>query len=157
LFSNISQDLFEENSMVNTANRKKRDAILIITDRESNNFCRTLALKNRKVRVGTFGDAKDEVTNCQADMILIDCAEDAEEGLKILRNNKYMCPNIPNIFITNISYKDLALRVFRSGARDFFRKPFNALELRNTIEGLLAVRQMSKEARRPFINTSDPL
>jgi DNA-binding NtrC family response regulator len=128
-------------------------AILIITDQGSGNFCRTSVLKNRKFRVSTFGKAKDELTNCQVDLILIDCDDDAEEGLKILRNNKSTCPNIPNIFITNINCKDLALKVFRSGARYFFRKPFNALELRNTIEGLLAVRQMSKETRRPFINT----
>ena len=138
--------------MVNTV-KEKRDAILVITDRESNNFCRTLALKNREVRVSSFGEAKDEVTDCQVDLILIDCAEDAEEGLKILRDNKSMCPNIPNIFITDLRYKDLALQVFRSGARDFFRKPFNVLELRNTVEGLLSVKQTSKETRRPFINT----
>jgi DNA-binding NtrC family response regulator len=139
--------------MVNAANKKKKNAILVITDRGSSSFYRNLALKNREVRVSTFGDAKDEVTNCQVDLILIDCDGNAEEGLKILRNNKSMCPNVPNIFITNISYKDLALKVFRSGARDFFRKPFNGFKLRNTIEGLLAVRQRSKETRRPFINT----
>lgn len=140
--------------MANTDNKKERDAILVITDRESNNFCRTLALKKRKVRVSTFRDAKDEVMNRQVDLILIYCAVDIEEGLKILRDNKSMRPNIPNIFITSISYKDLALKIFRSGARDFFRNPFNTLELKNTIEGLLAVRRISKETRRPFINIS---
>jgi AraC family transcriptional regulator len=42
------------------------------------------------------------------------------------------------------------LRAFKSGARDFFRKPVNLLELQETVDGILSARKSSRENRRPF-------
>jgi AraC family transcriptional regulator len=74
--------------------------------------------------------------------------------LRLLKENKNTCPNIPNIFLTDVSYEGVVLRAFRAGARDFFRKPVDVQELKSTVEGLLEAKKASRERRTPFIKAS---
>lgn len=142
--------------MANIADKKTTGIILIITDGGYNESSyQTLSFKNKKIKVHTFKNASDAVKDCKIDIILLDCTVDIEEGLKILRNNKSICPRIPNIFITDISHEGLVLKVFRSGARDFFRKPVNISELKNTVEGIIHIKKNSKEMRCPFLKASN--
>jgi FixJ family two-component response regulator len=53
-----------------------------------------------------------------------------------------------------VSLEGVVLRAFRAGARDFFRKPVNIPELKDTIEVLLSFRKSSQEKRSPFIKTA---
>jgi len=133
---------------------EKNGTILILTDGGFPEFYRIPFLKNKKVEIHNFQDTSDIVKHCHIDIVLIHCTADVEAGLNILRNNKAKCPHIPHIFITDIGYEGLVLKVFRSGARDFFRKPVNIFELKDAVEGLLNVKQLSREIRRPFLNIS---
>jgi DNA-binding response OmpR family regulator len=133
---------------------KRGGKVLFITDAEKEEFSGTLSFKNEKIEVHHFSKAPDAIKDCQVDLILLDCNADVEEGLKILKENKTSCPNIPNIFITDVSLEGVVLRAFRAGARDFFRKPVNIPELTDTVEGLLSVRKASQEKRSPFIKTA---
>jgi DNA-binding response OmpR family regulator len=135
-------------------NKQKSGIILVITDGGYYKSYHNFSIKNRKIEIHPFEEAVDAVKDCQVDLILLDCTVNLEEGLNILKANKTKCPAIPNIFITDISHEDLVLRVFRSGARDFFRKPVNFVELKHTVEGLLAVKTASKETRCPFISSA---
>jgi AraC family transcriptional regulator len=71
--------------------------------------------------------------------------------LRVHLSGKSSFPGIPNILLTNISFEGVVLRAFRSGARDFFRKPVSVEELRETIAGLLSVKRASRERREPFL------
>ncbi|HZV48042.1 MAG TPA: response regulator [Thermodesulfovibrionales bacterium] len=133
---------------------KQGGKVLVITDGEKEEFSGTLSFKDEKIEVHPFSKAPDAIKDCQVDLILLDCNVDVEEALKILKENKTSCPNIPNIFITDVSLEGVVLRAFRAGARDFFRKPVNMPELKDTIEGLLSVRKSSQEKRSPFIKTA---
>ncbi len=128
--------------------------ILIFTDKEYDEFHQTLSFKGEKIRVYPFNKAKDIVKDCQVDIILLDCA-DVDAGLQLLKKNKTMCPNIPNIFLTDVSFEGLVLKAFRAGARDFFKKPVNVQELQNTVQGILTVKKASREKRLPFIKSSN--
>ncbi len=141
--------------MANVMNEKMPGMILIITDGAYHKSFYPFSIKNKKVKVLTFKDAGNAVKDCQVDLILLDCTVDIEEGLNILRNNKSICPHIPNIFITDINSEGLILKIFRSGARDFFRKPFSVFELKNTVEALLALKKASKEIRFPHLNVGN--
>ncbi len=132
-------------------NKKTNGSVLIITEERYPEFCKALSFKNKKIKVFDFKEAAKAVESCNIDIILLDCSYNVDEGLNILKNNKSMCPNIPNIFITKTCYQGLVLKVFRSGARDFFMKPLNIFELQNTANNLLAVKENSKELRCPFV------
>jgi DNA-binding response OmpR family regulator len=127
--------------------------ILIFTDQEYDEFHQTLSFKGEKIKVYPFNKAPDIVRDCQVDIILLDCI-DVDAGLKLLKENKTTCPNIPNIFLTDVSYEGLVLKAFRAGARDFFKKPVNVQELQNTVQGLLTVKKASREKRLPFLKSS---
>ena len=127
--------------------------ILIFTDRKSDEFHQGLSFKGERIKVYPIRKAPEVVRDCRVDIILLDCI-DVNAGLQLLKENKTMCPNIPNIFLTDVSYEGVVLRAFRAGARDFFRKPVDMQELQDTVEGLLQVKKASKEKRLPFIKTS---
>jgi FixJ family two-component response regulator len=130
---------------------KKSERILVLTDRESPAFYHTFFKNSRKVEIHTFQESSNFEGKCSVDIIIIDCSTDIEAGLKILKRNKTVCPNVPNIFITDLNYKGLVLQVYKSGARDFYRKPLDILELRDAIDGLIKAKQSSKELRRPYL------
>jgi len=133
---------------------KQGGKVLVITDGDKEEFSSKLSFKGEKIEVHSFSKAPDAIQDCQVDLILLVCNLDVEEGLKILKENKTSCPNIPNIFITDVSLDGVVLRAFRAGARDFFRKPVNMPELKDTVEGLLSVRKSPQEKRSPFIKTA---
>jgi AraC family transcriptional regulator len=141
--------------MENTvAEKKPGGKVLVLTDREKEELFSNLAFTDEKVEVQPFSKAHDAVQDCQVDLILLDCNVDVDQGLKILKENKTSCPNIPNIFITDVSLEGVVLRAFRAGARDFFRKPVNISELQNTVEGLLSIKKSCREKRSPFIKSA---
>jgi AraC family transcriptional regulator len=67
-----------------------------------------------------------------------------------LKEIKSMHPGIPVVFITDITSEDIILRAFKNGARDFLKKPLNILELQETVLGILSVKKVARERRRPF-------
>ena len=131
--------------------------ILVLTDRGKEEYSGMLSFKDEKIEVYPFSEANDVLQDCEVDLILLDCAVDADEGLKVLEKNKTNCPLIPNIFITDLNAESIVLRAFRAGARAFFRKPVNISELQNTIQRLLYLRKSCREKRFPFIKTNPQL
>ena len=127
--------------------------ILIMTDSERGHpeIYRTLSLKDETVEVHAFKEAHDLVKDCMVDIILLDCNVDVDAGLKLLKENKTVCPHVPNIFLSNAKHEGVVLKAFRAGARDFFWKPLDIQELRTTIKGLLKVKRSPQENRSPFI------
>jgi AraC-like DNA-binding protein len=76
----------------------------------------------------------------------------------MLKEIKTLYPSIPVIFIAgkgSEDSEDIVLRAFRTGVRDFFRKPVNIQELQETVAGLLRVKGLSKEKRSPFVKQKD--
>ncbi len=125
--------------------------MLVLTDLKHKKSFRTLSFAGENVKVYPFSKAREVVKECRADLILLDCNVNINEGLKILKENKTTCPAIPNIFITDVNLEGVVLRAFRAGARDFFRKPVNVAELQSTVEGLLSLKKTCRERRAPFL------
>jgi DNA-binding NtrC family response regulator len=140
--------------MVNSVKHEMREVLLVIADAGFREYHHTLAVKDKKIIVCTFQKAGEAIKNCRMDIILIDSGSNTEEAIHILKQNKAVCPNIPNIFITNTSYEGLVLKVFRSGARDFFREPVNLIELRETVDGLIALRNTTRELRNFVVHAN---
>ena len=127
--------------------------VLIITDGKTERYPGMIYLRDASIEVHDIRGADEAVQGCRFDLILLDCSLDIEKGIKILKENKMCCPNIPNIFITAASHEGVVLKAYRAGARDFFRKPVNIAELQGTVEKLLSLRKSCREKRSPFMST----
>lgn len=94
--------------------------------------------------------ATERIKNINADIILIDCGYKNKAGLSLLIDIKKLFPKIPVVFLTDASSEELAIAAFRSGAREYFKKPFHISQVVDTIKGLKELKKNSKEARQPF-------
>jgi len=67
--------------------------------------------------------------------------------LELLDFFKLAKPSVPVITIVDRGSEELAVTVFRHGARDYFRKPFPLRELKNSIESALGPKASQGELR----------
>jgi len=94
----------------------------------------------------------------EADLAIIDCGSFSVQGLHLLHRIKQQSPSIPVIFITDESSEEVVISAFKTGARDYFKKPFNMNEFIRTIDRILALKRgstkvhESPEASHLFVN-----
>jgi YesN/AraC family two-component response regulator len=81
-------------------------------------------------------------------LILLDIMLPDLNGLEALRMIKDKYPSIPVVIITAYSTEEACITAFRSGARDFIRKPFNAQEIKDKAKILTNI--TSSQGRQPF-------
>jgi YesN/AraC family two-component response regulator len=86
--------------------------------------------------------ACDYFFNNNIDLVLLDHSPERPclEPLKFFKSTK---PSIPVIVSTAFGSEDLAVKVFRIGARDYLRKPPLIDELRSSIGNALGIRKVS--------------
>jgi len=125
--------------------------VLIIADGENARLYYTFFVNGEKICVCTLKDSLDCVQQRPADVIMLDCGFNVCRGLRALRKIKAMRPETPVIFLTDLSSEDTAVNAFRSGAREYFRKPVNIFELKATLQRLLALKRTSNEKRTRFV------
>jgi AraC-like DNA-binding protein/CheY-like chemotaxis protein len=99
----------------------------------------------------------EKLKSLDADLVILDCCHVAENCVDLLKRIKKARPAIPVIFITNACSEDLVMRVFKNGARDYFKKPIDGKELRKTIDTILWLCGESAERRSPLssVNIDD--
>jgi len=93
----------------------------------------------------------ERIKSLEVDLIIIDCGFKADSCVNLLKSIKLSQPDVPVIFITDASSEELVVEVFKSGARDYFKKPVNLDELRKSIAAILTLRQESLEKRRSLL------
>jgi len=124
--------------------------ITIISEKENHDAYATISFDGIQITLCSKNGAKDFLNRACSDLVLLDCGYEVEDGLQLLKQLKSMYPSIPIIFITDIASEDIVLNAFKNGARDFLKKPINILELQETVQGILSVRNVACESRRPF-------
>jgi AraC family transcriptional regulator len=132
-------------------------AILVVAEKDFHELYRSLPLKEEIVKACTPANALDFVRQYQADLILLDCGFEVERGLRLLKEVKTLCPDVPIVFLTDDRTGDSAEKALRGGAREFIVKPANIFVLQNTIKDLLKIKRSSKEKRFPFIPSRVPV
>jgi YesN/AraC family two-component response regulator len=130
-------------------------AVLIVAEKTNHQSYRSLTLGREKVNICTLKEAINSIKKRSTKVILLDPGFAIERGLRLLKEIKTLYLSIPVIFIAGKGSEDIVLRAFRSGVRDFFRKPLNIQELQETVTGLLRVKGQSKEKRSPFAKQKD--
>jgi DNA-binding NtrC family response regulator len=124
--------------------------VTVIAEKENHELYNSISFKEEKIEICTLENPVDVVRESPSDLIALDCGSHVEKGLHLLKEIKALKPDIPVIYITDHGSEDAVLKAFKTGARDFFKKPINIPELQKTVEGILSVRKATRERRRQF-------
>jgi YesN/AraC family two-component response regulator len=129
-------------------------AIVIIAEKDFHRLYRSFSSKGDMVYECIPGESKEVIEKCRADLILLDCGSEVNNGLQLLKDIKAQHPGIPVIFLTEIDSEEAVLKAFKAGARDFFKKPINIFELQETVDGILSLKKSTRECRHPYKSVS---
>ncbi len=77
-----------------------------------------------------------------------------EEGIRLLRQVKILCPEVPVILMTAWGSIQLAVQGMQAGAFDFITKPWNNLMLLNTIQTALQLSDQENNKKIPYDPTT---
>ncbi len=95
--------------------------------------------------------ARESVEDLLVDIVVINADRDnIWDSLDFLRSYKMLHPQVPVIFISEISNEDIVLNAYRGGAREFLRSPVDPSYLRTLVRTLYKIKKTSKERRAVF-------
>jgi AraC family transcriptional regulator len=127
--------------------------IVVLSRTEEYEFYKNLPVREEKVNILPFSDSQEFLREYDIDVVVLDCGSDPQRGLRLLAQIKESRPDVPVVFLTEVSSEEISIAAFRTGARDFFKKPVNIFELAGAIENILKVKRLSKEQRDAFTLT----
>jgi AraC-like DNA-binding protein len=99
------------------------------------------------------------ISDDSADLVILDCGCKADTCIDLLKRIKQGRPDLPVVFVTEVSSEDIAIRAYKNGARDYFAKPVDEDEFRNSIENILRFRTVCRAHPDPGatgVETNDP-
>ena len=82
------------------------------------------------------------------DLMILDSRMPGLSGLEVLAALREQRADVPVIFITAYGSEEDIVASFRLGVKDYFRKPFNAQEMLDTIERVLGESQPEQQTRQ---------
>ncbi|RMH59941.1 MAG: sigma-54-dependent Fis family transcriptional regulator [Zetaproteobacteria bacterium] len=129
-------------------------SVLVIDDNDINRLNLKLLLKH-EYTVLEAGDlhAADQILGAhRVDMVVLDLAlppepDNPEIGLSYLRRLRRESPDTPVVVITGHDERAVAARARKLGALDFFGKPFDPDEVKDTIDRAIAERLKALKER----------
>jgi len=118
-----------------------RRVVLVVDDNEINRLNIRLLLKGSYdvLEAGDVREAEAMLAGHRIDLIVLDLAlppepDNPEIGMDYLQRLSSETPDIPVVVVTGHDERKLAIRARRLGALNFFGKPFDPDEVRDTIE-----------------------
>jgi AraC-like DNA-binding protein/CheY-like chemotaxis protein len=124
--------------------------IFVVSNREDFELYRFLSRLGQGVEyhLFDFDECNEHILRRAPGLVLIDCGLETQKGFTLLSEIKSNRPHIMVILIASNSSEDTAVRAFRLGAREYFRKPFEFSELQRAIENLRNVNVRNCTAER---------
>jgi YesN/AraC family two-component response regulator len=89
------------------------------------------------------------------DLVVIDYQLSDMSGIDVMKEIKDVEPSVLVLIVTGYGDEDLAVEAFRSGARDYLKKPFSMSELSTKIDFYLALRHADKQRRKNILPGSE--
>jgi AraC family transcriptional regulator len=126
-------------------------SVFVISERENFDYYRAIPLWEQQVEFHPIDCPTHLIQQGNPDLLLIDCGFDECRGLSLLHEIKATRPEIMVILVTDAGSEETAVKAFRLGARDYFRKPVDLFELKVTIEKLQKIRRIGLEKRAPSL------
>ncbi len=124
---------------------KKYNVLMIDYDHSASVEQLTESIKDCEfIHIHSQERAFDFFFNNEIDLVVLDHqpGKPCIEPLKFLKSTK---PSIPVIVSTAFGSEDLAVKVFRIGARDYLRKPLLAEELKSSVGSALGIKDISDD------------
>ncbi len=86
----------------------------------------------------------DVITNMNPDLIILDCGQNPLKGINLLKYLKTKRPDIPIFFVTEESSEEIVIKTFKTGAREFFKKPLDIQEFTKRLKDIISLKRQSK-------------
>lgn len=115
------------------------EPIVVFAEKEGD-WYRSLPLPDASIAVYP-PDQFHPVIDFEIGLAIIDCGSAAETGLRLLVEFKQLRPDVPVIFITDASSEEVAIKAFKAGARDYFRRPLFPGELAKAVETIIRLKR----------------
>ena len=129
-------------------------ALVIVSESGSEELESALSKIGAEIFASSFKDAFQSLEGRPVQLILLDCGLAIKKGLSLLKELKARRPEFPVIFITGISSEDTILQAFRTGAKDYFKKPVNVIQFKETVKKVLQLRKNSPHEKRVHYQVS---
>jgi two-component system, response regulator YesN len=132
--------------------------ILIVDDDTAllNRYIESFSDAYRVVTVQTGRVAIERVKRCNdIDLAVIEYRLSDMSGIDVMKEIKDIEPSILVIIATAYGDEEVAVEAFRSGARDYLKKPFSISELSTKIDFYLALRHADKQRRKNILPGSE--
>ena len=126
-----------------------KSSVLIVSGTENQAFYRSIALDHANFTICSCAEVLDILQETPPEVSVVDCGDDVELGLALIRRLKDHRPSTPVIFITSVSSEEIVTEAFRTGVRDFLKKPVSPAYLKESIAYLLEIRSRTTERRLP--------
>ena len=110
---------------------------------------RVVAVKSGRVAVERVKRRSD------IDLAVIEYRLSDMSGIEVMKEIKDVAPSVLVIIVTAYGDEDVAVEAFRSGARDYLKKPFSISELSTKIDFYLALRHADKKSRKNILPGAD--
>ncbi len=115
--------------------------ILVVDDQEGIRFLLKEVFKGGKYRVVTAADGAEALTKWEEwgpDLVLLDMKMPGLDGLDVLRKLAEKHRQVPVIMMTAYGELQIVEEALGLGAKGYITKPFDILELRQTVDTILA-------------------
>ncbi|AJE02652.1 helix-turn-helix domain-containing protein [Geobacter pickeringii] len=121
--------------------------VIVVADAEHAGGYRALELERAPLELWAPNEVMALIAHGEPAVVLLDAGYDPGAGLLLLSDIKRLRPEVPVIFLTDVSSENLVLAAFRGGAREYFRKPIGILELQEMVDELVRFRRTAFERR----------
>jgi len=99
-------------------------------------------------------EAAEAVSSESVEVVIVDGGTSPKADFKMVALLKGKRPDLPIVYLSEGGNDELAIEAFRSGARDYYRKPVNLFDLRQNLTRLAALRRISGGSRRPYLQSA---
>ena len=122
------------------------DTLVVFTENKQQACYKELATAaNVRIEVMPLADVAVLYDGRAIGLAIIDNGDNAEAGLRLLKEIKQSRSDVPVIFITGASSEDVVMRAFKLGARDYFRQPLDVAELAAAVAKILMFKRDKSE------------
>ncbi len=122
----------------------RKKTILLVDDEESilESLCNYLGKNNYDVKTASSGEAAvDQIRTTHFDLVVTDLVMDGISGMEVLKETKKTNSRVCVFILTGYGDMESAIEALRSGADDYFLKPFDPEELVLKIKRCLDIQE----------------
>jgi two-component system response regulator YesN len=153
------RDRKDENSACSPTVERTLPRQILIVDEDTDlldRYVESFSDSYRVVTVQTGRVAIERVKRCNdIDLAVIEYRLPDMSGIDVMKEIKDFEPSVLVLIATAYGDEDVAVEAFRSGARDYLKKPFSISELSTKIDFYLALRHADKQRRKNILPGSD--